>query len=192
MTTAGNKSRRDRTIIATVVVVVLYALAALVWFTSRSAAWTRAKKAYDRACAKVAGEKALIAKRDYWMQVAESKRVQMPTVEDGEKSSTRWERVIESLADAYHVDAGGGLKSEGAEEERGEVWEQAVSVTYVASFQRLVEFLYAVNTSEDAMMDVKEITIAPKRSKNEVGALHGKIILTCAYIKGDQPESSTK
>ena len=58
------------------------------------------------------------------------------------------------------------------------------------SLQRLVEFLYAVNKSEDAMMDVREIEIAV-RGKN-VGALNGKLVLTCAYLKGDAPEEKTK
>ena len=48
MTTSGAKSRRDRMIVAAAVVVALYALAALLWFTGRGAAWTRARKAYEK------------------------------------------------------------------------------------------------------------------------------------------------
>ena len=54
------------------------------------------------------------------------------------------------------------------------------------SLLRLVEFLYALNNVEDAMVDVREIDINADRGKN-AGALHGKIILTCAYLKGQEP-----
>ena len=50
--------------------------------------------------------------------------------------------------------------------------------------------LYAVNKAEDAMMDVREMEISV-RGKN-VGALNGKLVLTCAYLKGEAPEEETK
>ena len=77
------------------------------------------------------------------------------------------------------------------EENPDGVLEMPVEVRYEnTSLQRLVEFLYAVNKSEDAMMDVREIEIAV-RGRN-VGALNGKLVLTCAYLKGDAPEEKTK
>lgn len=191
MTTPGAKSRRDRTVIAAVVVVALYAFAALMWFTGRGDAWKNARNNYYRECRKYESEKALIGKRAYWTEVAESKRVQMPMVDELENSTTRWRRIIGGLAEKYHVDVGSGLEAVGAEEEHGEVWEQAVRVTYDASLQRLVEFLYAVNTADQAMLDVREISISARR-KN-VGALSGVMVLTCAYLKGNVPkEGETK
>ena len=188
MTTSGAKSRRDRMIIAIVVVVALYALAAFLWFTGRGDAWSRARKAYDKEVATFEREKALIRDRDLWEERAETKRLRMPLVGEDEMPATRWERIVERLAEQYHVSVGKGLKAQQVEEDHGGVWEMPVDVKYDnTSLLRLVEFLYAVNTVEDAMMDVREIEINAARGKN-AGALHGKIVLTCAYLKGNVPE----
>lgn len=187
MTMAGAKSRRDRMVIAIVVVVVLYALAALLWFTGRRQAWATARKNYDKEVKKLQREKALINDRPLWEERAETKRLRMPLVDEDEKSGTRWERVIERLARQYHVSVGKGLKATLQEEDHGGVWEMPVEVKYDnTSLLRLVEFLYALNNVEDAMVDVREIDINADRGKN-AGALHGKIILTCAYLKGQEP-----
>ena len=191
MTMPGSKSRRDRMIIAIVVVVALYAFAVLLWFTGRGDAWVRARKGYEKELRTVEREKALIADRSLWEERAETKRLRMPLVEEGEMPATRWERIIERLAAEYHVSVGKGLKAQQVEEDHGGVWEMPVEVKYDnTSLQRLVEFLYAVNKAEDAMMDVREMEISV-RGKN-VGALNGKLVLTCAYLKGEAPEEETK
>ena len=188
MTMPGAKSRRDRMAIAIVVVVVLYALAALLWFTGRNQAWATARKGYEKEVKTLQREKALISDRDLWEERAETKRLRMPLVGEDEMPATRWERVIERLAEEYHVSVGKGLKAQQVEEDHGGVWEMPVEVKYDnTSLLRLVEFLYAVNTAEDAMMDVREIEINAPRGKN-AGALHGKVILTCAYLKGNVPD----
>ena len=193
MTMPGAKSRRDRTVIAIVVVVALYALAVLLWFTGRGTAWASARKGYEKELQTLQREKALIRDRGIWEERAETKRLRMPLVGEDEMPATRWERIIERLAEQYHVSVGKGLKAQQIEEDHGGVWEMPVEVKYDnTSLQRLVEFLYAVNTAEDAMMDVREIEITAVRGKN-AGALHGKIVLTCAYLKGDAPdEDETK
>ena len=188
MTMSGSKSRRDRMVIAIVVVVVLYALAALLWFTGRQPAWKKARADYEKEVKKFQREKALINDRALWEERAETKRLRMPQVQEDDNPGTRWERVIERLAKEYHVSVGKGLKAaQQVEEDHGGVWEMPVEVKYDnTSLLRLVEFLYALNNAEDAMMDVREIDINADRGKN-AGALHGKIVLTCAYLKGQEP-----
>ncbi len=189
MTKSGSKSRRDRMVIAIVVVVALYALAALLWFTGRQQAWATAQKGYKKEVETLKREKALINDRAIWEERAETKRLRMPQVQEDDNPGTRWERVVERLAKEYHVSVGKGLKAaQQVEEDHGGVWEMPVEVKYDnTSLQRLVEFLYAVNTAEDAMMDVREIEINAPRGKN-AGALNGKIVLTCAYLKGNVPD----
>ena len=199
MTMLGAKSRRDRMAIAIVVVVFLYAFAAFLWFTGRSQAWEIARKRYEKVRETLMREKALIADRALWEERAEEARQRMPHVDADErieKTAARWERVIERLAAEHHVNVGKGLKalpfekkSEEEEEENPDgVLEMPVEVRYeTPSLQRLVEFLYAVNKSEDAMMDVRDIDISVQGNKN-TGALRGKIVLTCAYLKGDEDE----
>jgi len=191
MTMPGAKSRRDRMIIAIVVVVALYALAVVMWFSGRGMAWANARKGYERERNRFLREKALIRDRALWEERAEMKRLRMPTVADGTVSARRWERIIEDLTTQYHVNTGKGLKASENEENHGGVWEVPVEVKFDnTSLQRLVEFLYAVNTAKDAMMDVREFEVSV-RGKN-VGAMNGKMVLTCAYIKGDEPEEKTK
>ena len=130
-------------------------------------------------------QKKLIGDRALWEERAETKRLRMPMVAEDDMPATRWERIIERLAQEYHVSVGKGLKAQQVEEDHGGVWEMPVEVKYDnTSLQRLVEFLYAVNTAEDAMMDVRELEINAK-GKN-VGALNGKIVLTCAFLKDDE------
>ena len=168
-------------------VVVLYALAALLWFTGRGQAWANARKGYEKELKNVQREDALINDRGLWEERAETKRLRMPLVGEDEKPATRWERIVERLATQYHVSVGKGLKAQ-QEEDHGGVWEMPVEVKYDnTSLQRLVEFLYEVNTAEDALMDVREIEINAARGKS-AGALHGKMVLTCAYLKGDVPQ----
>ena len=188
MTTSGAKSRRDRMIVAIVVVAVLYALAVLLWFTGRGQAWAAARKRYDKELETLRREKALINDRTLWEERAETKRLRMPLVGEDDMPATRWERIVERLARKYHVSVGKGLKAQQVEEDHGGVWEMPVEVKYDnTSLQRLVEFLYAVNTAEDAMMDVRELEINAARGKS-AGALNGKIVLTCAYLKGKVPD----
>ena len=195
MTMSGAKSRRDRMVIAIVVVVVLYALAVLLWFTGRRDAWKKSRKGYEDVLTQIKREKTLISQRVVWVKSDEEARNRMPHVDADElpeKTAVRWERVIERLAAEYHVNVGRRLKAQPFEKKDGEeeespvdVQEMPVEVIYDnTSLQRLVEFLYAVNTAEDAMMDVRELEIGAK-GKN-VGALNGKIVLTCAYLKDDE------
>lgn len=194
MTMSGSKSRQNRMIIAIVVVVALYALAALLWFTGRGAAWDKARRGYEKELQTFNAEKALIAQREDWEARAEEARDRMPHVDGDEKTekiAVKWERVIERLATEYHVNVGRRLKAQTEkrddkeEESPDGVQEMPVEVSYDnTSLQRLVEFLYAVNTAENAMMDVRELEIGAK-GKN-VGALNGKMVLTCAFLKGDE------
>ena len=188
MTMSGAKSRRDRMVIAIVVVVALYALAVLLWFTGRQQAWAAAQKGYKKEVETLKREKALINDRELWEERAETKRLRMPQVQEDDNPGTRWERVVERLANEYHVSVGKGLKAaQQVEEDHGGAWEMPVEVKYDnTSLLRLVEFLYALNNVEDAMIDVREIEINAARGKN-AGALHGKIVLTCAYLKGQEP-----
>lgn len=194
MTMSGSKSRRDRMVIAIVVVVVLYALAALLWFTGRQQAWATARKNYDNMVKKIQREKALINDRPLWEERAEKARQRMPHVNtDDAQTRSRWERLIENLAEEYHVGLENSAQAQKTSESKNEenenpnvVLEMPVKFGYKnTSLQRLVEFLYAVNTAKDAMMDVRELTINAQDKKN-VGALKGNIVLTCAYLKDDE------
>ena len=101
MTTTGAKSRRDRMVIAIVVVVVLYALAVLLWFTGRQVAWKKAREGYEKELVTLRQQKKLIGDRALWEERAETKRLRMPMVAEDDMPATRWERIIERLAREY-------------------------------------------------------------------------------------------
>ncbi len=171
-------SRRDRTILAVVGMVLLYGFAAMLFLTGRQAAWEKSRKAYMREAQKLAQQKKLIAARSKWEAREEEVSVKMPKAEEGESTQTRWQRILERIAAQHNVSILGEQPK--AEEEHGGVWEMPIEVRYEASLVRLVEFLYALENVEDAMFDVRDIDISAKNT----GYLTGKFTLTCAYMKG--------
>lgn len=172
-------SRRDRTVLAVVVVVVLYAVAALIWFTGRGDAWAKAQKGYQNACRAFEKEKKLVASRARLREEAETESLKMPVAEEGESTQTRWQRKLEEIAKQYSISIVGEQPK--PEEEHGGVWELPIEVKYVASLRRLVEFLHALNTTEGTMFDVRDLDISTKNN----GDLSGKFTLTCAYMKAE-------
>ena len=71
-------SRRDRTILAVVAVVVMYGLAALLWFSGREAAWAKSRKAYENAKKTLAKENKLISEKAAWQKKSEEISLKMP------------------------------------------------------------------------------------------------------------------
>ena len=163
-----------------------FVMVLLMWYAGHDPGCRRAYIAYERELAAFQREKALVNDRALWEERAEAKCLRLPQVQEDENPGMRWERVIERLAKKCHVGVGRGLKASPIEDDHGGVWEVPVEVKFDnTSLQRLVEFLYAVNTAEDAMMDVRELEVSV-RGEN-AGALYGKLELTCAYQKGKVP-----
>ena len=171
-------SRRDRTLLSVVGGVLLYGIVAALFFTGRDKAWEKSRKAYEREAKKFERQQKLIAERNAWQARAEEVSVKMPTAEEGESTQTRWQRILERIANEHSISILGEQPK--PEEEHGGVWEMPIEVKYEASLVRLVEFLYALNNVEDAMFDVRDIDITSKNN----GFLSGKFTLTCAYMKG--------
>jgi len=176
---ASGISRRNRLVLAVVGVVFLYGLAVLAFFKWWTPEWGRAVRAYDKAAAKLAGEKQLIRDRNVWSERLERSQLQMPMIDEDELSVTRWKRVVEGLArdHNFHIL---GYNSDGREEDLGEVWELALDIQYRSSLQRLIEFFYALDTTEEGLFDIRQLEISTKKP----GELTGKFTLTCAYKKG--------
>ena len=171
-------SRRDRTLLAIVGVLLLYSVAAVLFFTRQGKSWERSRKSYEREEKEFERQKKLIGERSAWVARSEEVSVKMPTASEGESTQTRWQRILERVANEHSVNILGEQPK--PEEEHGGVWEMPIEVKYEASLVRLVEFLYALNNVEDAMFDVHDIDITSKNN----GFLSGKFTLTCAYMKG--------
>ena len=171
-------SRRDRTVLAVVGMVVLYGLAVLLWFSGREAAWAKSRKLYENAKKQLVKENKLIAAKSEWVQKSEEVSVKMPMAEEGEPTETRWQRLLEKIAE----ESGVHILSEQPkpEEEHGGVWEMPIDVKFEAALARVVKFLFALEHAEGGMFDVRDLDISSRNN----GFLTVKFTLTCAYMKG--------
>ena len=182
--TLRGMSRRDRGILAMALVVLMYLAAAMIWFSGRGDAWAKAQKGYENAKRTLEKERKLVARRAELAEREREENLKMPVAEEGESTQTRWQRMLEKIAKEHSI----RIVSEQPkpEEEHGGVWELPIEVKYEASLRRLVEFLYALNTEEGTMFDVRDIDISAKNN----GVLSGKFTLTCAYMKGGDGKSA--
>lgn len=177
MSMAG-MSRRDRTILAVIVVVVLYGFAALLWFSGRQEAWAKSRKLYENAQKQLARENKLIAEKGAWVKRSEEVSLKMPMAEEGESTETRWQRLLEKIAEENGVHIQGEQPK--PEEEHGGVWEMPIEVKFEAALSRVVKFFYALEHAKGGMFDVRDLDISTRNN----GFLSVKFTLTCAYMKG--------
>ena len=177
MSMAG-MSRRDRTILAVVVVVLMYGIAALIWFSGREAAWAKSRKAYENAKKTLAKENKLISEKAAWQKKSEEISLKMPMAAEDESTETRWQRLLEKIAAADK----GEIKGEQPkpEEEHGGVWEMPIEVRVEECLSRIVKFLYDLENAEGGMFDVRDLDISSRNN----GFLTVKFTLTSAYMKG--------
>lgn len=176
-------SRRDRALLAVVVMLLLYGFAALLFFMGRKDAWVKAQRDHQRAVQRLAGERQLVADREAWSDRLEHIQLQMPVIGEDKLATTHWKKIVEDIARplSFHIVgyATDNKKEEDKEEDLGEVWELSLDIQYRSSLRRLVEFLYALDNSEVGLFDVRKLEI----SQRKPGELTGNLTLTCAYKK---------
>ena len=180
---SANLSRRDRMIAAIGGVVLLYALAAGLWFMSQEQAWKTAAKKYEAAEKKVLSEKKLISQRQKWNDAYEEEREKMPVFSQNEQNvDTYWLNRMDSLAQDCHVSI--FQRQRGQQVEAGDVFELPIDVKrWEASISALVKFMHALESEKEAMFDVREISVKPSAHK---GYLTGSFKLACAYMRGEK------
>ncbi len=185
---SSNLSMRDRTIVATIFVLIMYVGLALFWFFSQAEAWKLANKKYDKAKSERIKEDNLIAKRQYWEDQYEAERAKMPIFPEGQSVDTHWQRMLDNIAAKNYITIS-KLQS-GTEEavgEKQEVFELPIDTrNWEGATSSLVKFLYELENMEDAMFDVRTISIQPNSAHR--GFLKGDFVLTCAYLRGEVAE----
>jgi hypothetical protein len=176
-------SRRDRMIAAIGGMVVLYALAAVLWFTSQEHAWKVAAKKYHRQVENTKAEKNLIAERSKWNDIYESEKEKMPVFgTDAKDVDTHWLSRMDTLAQNCNV--GISQRQAGEQVEAGDVFELPIDVRrWEATITSLVKFMHALETEKDAMFDIREISVKPSSRK---GFLTGSFKLACAYMRNEE------
>jgi len=175
----GNLSLRDRAILLGVVVLALYGLAVVLWFMKFDRDWSKSIKSYESAVKTYRREAALIAKRDALQAQYEEEQEKIPVLPEDSPSDTHWMALLTGLAEKHHVSISG--KKPGKEEQEDVLSKLEVEVEWTASLSSLVKFLYALETAERAMFDVRSIGVAT--SGRNTGYLKGKMTICCAYLR---------
>ena len=185
----SNLTRRDRMIAAIGGVMVLYAVAAGLWFISQEQAWRTAAKKYDTAAKKTLSERKLITQRQKWYDAYEDEREKMPIFdEDAKDVDTHWLSRMDALAQDTHVAI--SQRQAGQQVEAGDVFEQPIDVKrWEATITSLVKFMHALECETNAMFDVREIAVKPSSHK---GFLTGSFKLACAYMRGEKEEEDNE
>ena len=184
----GNLSLRERAILLGCVVLVLYFLAAIMWFMKFDRDWTKSMKTYESAVKTYRKEAALIAKRDSLQAQYDEEQEKIPTLSDDEPADTRWMAALTTLAEKNNVAISG--KKPGREEQEDVLNKLEVELEWTASLQSLVKFMYELESAQDAMFDIRSIGIAA--SGRNTGYLKGKMTVCCAYLREDEEKGKAK
>lgn len=172
-------SLKEKAVLATVMMALLYAVAGALWFTSQSAAWAKAAKTYARAKATYESECRLIAEKAKWNQAYEDEKALMPTFEAGKATDTTWLGKMDALAAKHHISI--SQRQSGKEVESGEVLELPIEVrSWEGALESLVKFMHELENTDEGMFDIRSISFKPSSKK---GYLKGSFTLTCAYMR---------
>ena len=169
----------EKALLASLVVVLLYAGAGVLWFLNSERAWKRAASRYEKECARFEREEKLISEKRKWDELYDSEKAAMPTFEAGKATDTVWMRKVEDLARTNlvlitQIDSG-------AETEAGDVLELPITVGGLeGSLEAIVKFMHALENTSEGMFDVREMNLRPSQKK---GYLRGSMSITCAYMR---------
>ena len=172
-------SLRQKAVFASLAVVALYAGAVAFWFLSAESSWKKAARRYEQAKATCEREERLIAEKARWDAAYEAEKEHMPTFASGKATDTEWLRKTGAIAAANLVQ----VSQRGAKKESLDIDDVTVlpiDMTWEASLEALVKFLYALENSEEGLFDVASLNVRPGQRK---GYLRGTFTINCAYMR---------
>ena len=173
------KGLREKAVMAMLGVIVLYAIAAGIWFLSAESAWKKAARNYDKAKETYRKEVKLIGEKRKWTEAYETEKAAMPTFEAGKATDTTWRRKLDELAEKHRVVISSAQT--GKEVEAGDVLELPIDVkSWEGSLEALVRLLHELENTSDGMFDITQISFTPSSKK---GYLRGSFTLNCAYMR---------
>ena len=176
----NDTSLKQKALLAMLGVFLLYAFAAILWFTMCEKSWKRSAKSYAKAVETFREEEELIAQRVEWDERYEAEKAAMPVFEVGKATDTEWLDRIDALAKEKLVQL--SQLQAGKEVEAGDVLEVSVETNFEASLEALVKFLYELENSQTGMFDIRNLSMRPSNKK---GYLKGSMSITCAYMRGN-------
>ncbi len=174
---------RDQAVLAAFGVLLLYGLAAFLWFGSQEQAWRKAEKRHKAALEQRVAEDKLIRERAKWYSAYEAEREKMPQFSSENRNvDTHWLGVVGGLAATNHVTLQNQQAK--AEEQAGDVSVLPVDVRNAeASLKSLVHFLYDLQSAPNTMMDVSSLDVKPNNQQK--GYLRVNFTVGCAYMRGE-------
>lgn len=172
---------KQKALLAMLGVVLLYALAAILWFTTCESSWKKSAKAYASARTKFEKEEQLISEKREWNERYEAEKKAMPVFEAGKATDTTWLGRIDELAKTKFVQLS-QLRA-GDETDNGDVMELVIEANFEASLEALVRFMHSLENSDEGMFDVRKLSMKPS---NKQGYLKGTMCITCAYMRGER------
>jgi len=173
------KSLKEKAVMATLGVIVLYAIAVGTWFFSAESSWKKAMKAYARAKDTYQKEVKLIGEKAKWAEAYETEKATMPTFEAGKATDTTWRRKLDELAAKHHVAISSAQT--GKETEAGDVLELPIEVkSWEGCLESLVRLMHELENTPEGMFDITQISFKPSSKK---GYLRGSFTLNCAYMR---------
>ena len=153
-------SLREKAVLSSLGMILLYGLAIALWFTSQEAAWRKAAKTYERAKSQYESERRLIGEKAKWNQAYEDEKALMPTFEVGKSTDTTWLGKMDSLAAKHHITI--SQRQSGKETESGEVLELPIEVkNWEGALESLVKFMHELENTEEGMFAITDLSFRP-------------------------------
>jgi len=177
-------SSKEKNMLIVTLVVVLYAVAALLYKDQR-ASWDKQERIYTTAQKKYAEECDLIAAKADWNEKYTQMCSLMPVFPYDKDVDTHWLNMMDTVASQKALSI--SRRQTGKEEEVGDVFELPIDCkNWDGTLEALVTFLYGLR-QEGAMVEVRQLFIRPGSAP---GLLKGTFSLHCAYMRGDVVEES--
>ena len=172
-------SLKEKAVGAILGMIVLYAVAAGLWFFCQESAWKKAAKAYRKARDAYRSECRLIESKPEVKESYEAAKANIPTFESGKATDTTWLRKVGELAENHHIVI--GQRQAAKEIEAGEVLELPIEIrSWEGSLESLVKLMHELENTSDGMFDIRALNFKPSSKK---GYLKGSMTLTCAYMR---------
>ena len=177
-------SAKEKNMLMVIVVLVLYAVAALC-YKKQKVAWERGAKSFANARKKYERECALIDASSEWDEKYKTMCSLMPVFPHEKDVATHWLNTMDTVASEKALVI--SRRQIGKEEEVGDVFELPVECkNWEGTLESLVGFLYGLH-KEGAMLDVRQLFVKPS---SKPGYLKGTFSLYCAYMRGDVVEEN--
>ena len=178
-------SMKEKAMIATLLVTVMFGALVWGWFTKGAPAWKKAKTDYDKEVATYSEECKLIAEEDRWNEDYDREKAAMPSVKPDESSDLRWMSKLQEIAEKHDITLG-AVKPPDKELGDGDVLERRIVVNgWSGEIESLVKFMHEMENTDEGMFAFSDISIQPNKT-----GLKGSFTVNCAYILKDPAKDS--